>query len=257
VYTHQQFVGKSVKQLRAEKEAIVDQLAKIKMKGSTTAEQLSPTAVQQASTVISQGISVSQEIRAKLAGVEEKIHAANASAVLRGDDHHSPVKPDAYISARIHHMMHFYQERLPVYSRARWALRTVILCCSAGSAILSYLDLASYVVMVTSLAGAIISWTEFSEIGKKIERYSRAVRSLKKLLAWWDVLTDVERAGTDNISSLIETAESIIADERQAWQATSNRLSMSKRSNDTSSSQESSNYSDPTEKKDKRLPDKP
>ncbi len=111
--------------------------------------------------------------------------------------------------------------------------------------------------MVTSLAGAIISWTEFSEIGKKIERYSRAVRSLKKLLAWWDVLTDVERSGTDNISSLIETAESIIADERQAWQATSNRLSMSKRSSDTSSSQESSNYSDPTEKKDKRLPDKP
>ena len=206
---------------------------------------------------ISQGSPVCQELRAKLASVEEKLHAANAAAVLHGDDHHSPVKPDAYINARIHRMMQFYQERLPVYSRARWALRSVILCCTAGSAILSYLDFANFVVMVTSFAGAIICWTEFSEIGKKIERYSRAVRSLKKLLAWWDVLTDVERAGTDNISSLIETAESIIADERQAWQATSNRLSMSKRSNDTSSSQESSNYIDPTEKKDKRLPDKP
>ena len=44
MYTHQQFAGKSVKQLRAEKEVIVDQLAKTKMKGSTTAEQLSPNA---------------------------------------------------------------------------------------------------------------------------------------------------------------------------------------------------------------------
>ncbi len=46
-------------------------------------------------------------------------------------------------------------------------------------------------------------------------RYTRAVRSLKMLLSWWDVLTDVERAGIENISKLIETSEAIIADERQ------------------------------------------
>ena len=220
-------------------------MAKPKIKGSALDGE--------SSVEISQVSPVSQELRAKLASVEEKLHAANSAAVLHGDDHHSPVKPDAYIKARIDRMMQFYQERLPVYSRARWALRSVVLCCTAGSAILSYLDFTNLVVMVTSFAGAIISWTEFSEIGKKIERYSRAVRSLKKLLAWWDVLTDVERAGTDNISSLIETAESIIADERQAWQSTNNRMALSKRS-DSSGSQEFHNV-DPTEKRDRRLPD--
>ena len=52
---------------------------------------------------------------------------------------------------------------------------------------------------------------------------------MKKLLSWWDVLTDVERAGTDNIATLIETGESIIADERLAWQSTANRLAVAKR----------------------------
>jgi hypothetical protein len=88
------------------------------------------------------------------------------------------------------------------------------------------------VIVITSLGGTIISWTEFSETAKKIERYARAIRSMKMLLSWWDVLTDVEKAGTDAISKLIETGESIIADERQAWQATSNRLANTKKVNE-------------------------
>ena len=40
---------------------------------------------------------------------------------------------------------------------------------------------------------------------------------------------DVEKAGAENISTLIETGESIIADERQAWQSTANRLAMTTR----------------------------
>ena len=74
-----------------------------------------------------------------------------------------------------------------------------------------------------------MSWSEFSETERKIERYTRAVRSIKKVLSWWDVLTDVEKAGADNIATLIETGESIIADERQAWQSTANRLAAAQR----------------------------
>ena len=108
-------------------------------------------------------------------------------------------------------------------------LRTTVLLCTASSAVLSYLDLASWVIGVTSLAGAVVSWSEFSETARKIERYTRAVRSIKKVLSWWDVLTDVEKAGADNITTLIETGESIIADERQAWQSTANRLAAARR----------------------------
>ena len=145
------------------------------------------------------------------------------------DDHHSPIKPDQYIALRLDKMMRFYQRRLPIYTRLRFVLRTTVLLCTASSAVLSYLDLASWVIGVTSLAGAVVSWSEFSETERKIERYTRAVRSVKKVLSWWDVLTDVEKAGADNIATLIETGESIIADERQAWQSTANRLAAAQR----------------------------
>ena len=146
-----------------------------------------------------------------------------------GDDHHSPIKPDAYLTLRLQRMMRFYQRRLPVYTRMRILTRLAVAACTAASAVLAHLELSSFLIGVTAFAGSVISWSEFSETGRKIERYTRAVRSLKKLLSWWDILTDVERAGTDNISTLIETGESIIADERQAWQSTANRLAVAKR----------------------------
>jgi hypothetical protein len=145
------------------------------------------------------------------------------------DDHSSPVKPDVYIQLRLEKIMHFYQARLPVYTRRRFLLRLLLLSLTTLSSILAYLDRASFVVCATSLSGAVVSWSEYSEMARKIERYTRAVRALKKLQSWWEVLTDVEKAGTENISLLIETCEDIIADERLAWQSTANRLAASKK----------------------------
>merc|ERR1712146_153216 len=95
----------------------------------------------------------------------------------------------------------------------------------AASSTLAYLDLAAKVVFVTSAAAAFTSWAEFSDSSRKVERYNRAIRSLKKLRAFWDVLSDVEKAATENITTLVLTSESIMSDERSAWQSTANRFS--------------------------------
>ena len=52
------------------------------------------------------------------------------------DDHHSPVKPDTYIALRLAKMMLFYQRRLPMYSRLRFALRAIVLLCTSAAAVL-------------------------------------------------------------------------------------------------------------------------
>jgi hypothetical protein len=214
VYKHHQYVGTDAQCIRSEIAAVKEAIARAENAGST---------MNRAAEV--QGPDHLHKLRRRLKASEEKLAGATASLITGcDDDHHSPVKPDAYIRCRIHGAMNFYRERLPIYSRTRTALRVVVVMCTAASSALAYLESAEYVIMITSLAGAVISWSEFSETGKKIERYTRAVRGLKMLLAWWDVLTDVEKAGTDNISKLIETSEAIIADERQAWQATANRL---------------------------------
>ena len=125
--------------------------------------------------------------------------------------------------------MDFYQSRLPKYARARNLTRILVILAGSGGAVLSYFRLTAYVIAITSFASAVVSWSEFSETGRKLERYSSAVRSLKKVVAWWQTLTDVERAGADNISMLVTMAEDIIADERQAWKSTASRLEMEAR----------------------------
>merc|ERR1719191_2419450 len=125
-------------------------------------------------------------------------------------------------------MIQFYRSRLPVYARRRFVLRIALLLCTTMSAVLAYLDLAFIVIGVTALSGAFVSWSEFSEAVRKIERYTGALRGLKNMHSWWDVLTDVEKSGTENITYLVNASEAIISNERAAWVSTA-RKSASKR----------------------------
>ena len=211
VYKHNQLVNKEVREVRAEVASTKLSINQIEGQGGKLkAEGADNPALQQ--------------LKSKLKSDEARLSAATISLVVDGDDHYTPVKPEAYIKTRLQKAMTFYQERLPVYNRMRFLLRIAVIIVTATSTVLSYLEMSQYVIVIIALGVTIISWTEFSETAKKIERYARAIRSMKMLLSWWDVLTDVEKAGTDAISKLIETGESIIADERQAWQATANRL---------------------------------
>ena len=68
-----------------------------------------------------------------------------------------------------------------------------------------------------------LSWSEFSDIERKMTRYTRAIRALKELLYWWMALGEVEKANMENISRLIENGEAIINYERVAWVSTSKK----------------------------------
>jgi hypothetical protein len=50
-------------------------------------------------------------------------------------------------------------------------------------------------------------------IGRKTERYTRAVYGLSNLLSWWESMSEVEKASRLNISELISTSESILSGE--------------------------------------------
>lgn len=133
------------------------------------------------------------------------------------DDHHCPVKPELYIDLRLRPAIHFYQSRLPQYALWGYILQITISLSTVLAATLSYLGMSSWVTIVTAAGTAMTSWMEFSNVQQKIERYTRAVRSLKMHLNWWTTLSSVEKAGQDNISRLVNGGENIIADERAAW----------------------------------------
>jgi len=140
--------------------------------------------------------------------------------VANGDDFHSPVKPEAYIELRLLPAKRFYQSRIPRRVRWRFTLQVLVFLCSATSAALAYFEFPSYVAIISALAAAVTSWTEFTDAGRKIERYSAAVRSIKNVHSWWLSISEVEKASSESIARLLLTGEGIITNEHRAWQST-------------------------------------
>lgn len=143
---------------------------------------------------------------------------SESSAGFTADDFHSPVQPDRYISLRIRPMMLFYQSRIPRYTRSGTLMLAAIGVFSLAASSLAYLGFADFVVLISAAGAAITSYLEFADTQRKIERYTRAVRSIQKILSWWTTLDSVERAGAAAISKLMSAGEAIIAEERLAWQ---------------------------------------
>ena len=115
------------------------------------------------------------------------------------DDFHSPMRPDDYIALRVRPKLAFYRARIPHYARRRTVLRCFLFACTASGSIIAYLanegDLSPrWAVVVTAAAAAFTSWMEFADIGRKVERYTRAVVDIQNLLSSWKSLSDVERS---------------------------------------------------------------
>ena len=53
---------------------------------------------------------------------------------------------------------------------------------------------SQWAVLVTSAAACLTSWMEFTELGLKCERYTRAVVDIQNILSAWKSLSDVEKS---------------------------------------------------------------
>lgn len=62
------------------------------------------------------------------------------------------------------------------------------------------------VTVLAALSASLTSWNEFSDTHRKVERYTRAARSLKRLLSTWNSLSEVERSGQYWVNYLVDTS---------------------------------------------------
>lgn len=124
---------------------------------------------------------------------------------------------------RLRPSVHWYQRRIPVRSRQRTLLKVALLGCAAAASVLARFSLNSYVTIVTAFSTLVTAWTEFSDHGAKIERYSRAAAGVENLLTWWSSMGPVEKAATTSIGHLVSSGEAILSQERLAWMATASK----------------------------------
>lgn len=79
---------------------------------------------------------------------------------------------------------------------------------------------AGYVAAVSALTAAITSWSEFTDVGRKLERYSSAIHSIKKHVDCWDSLGQVEKSSVPKITQLVLGGEALIMGELSGWRST-------------------------------------
>ena len=136
------------------------------------------------------------------------------------DDFHSPCYPAKYVEIRLQKWLTFYRQRVPRYAIWRYVYKAILAILAATAAVLSAYDCTAYALIVSSAAAMVTSWVEFTDIGHKIERYTRAIIAIGNHLSFWKSLSEVEKASPVMIGNLVQTGENIISDERIAWQLT-------------------------------------
>ena len=86
------------------------------------------------------------------------------------DDYYSPIKPEEYIELRLKPVIEFYQKRVPKKTHWRMAFKLSLLIATVASSILARYEFTWVVTIVTAFSSMIISYSEFADADRKVER---------------------------------------------------------------------------------------
>lgn len=136
------------------------------------------------------------------------------------DHHQSPMSPEAYILARIVVALEFYRRRIPEYTRHAALFKLVIPLLAVGASVCALMEQDEMVILLVAGVVGLTTWTQLTNAQRKVERYSHAAVSLKKVLVWWNSLGDVEKAANASIDRLVLEAERIILEAHDGRGAT-------------------------------------
>ena len=86
------------------------------------------------------------------------------------DDYYSPIKPEHYIELRLMPAIDFYQKRVPTKTHQRLVFKLTLLTAAVASAFLARYQLTHMVTVITAFSSMIISYSEFADADRKVER---------------------------------------------------------------------------------------
>ena len=98
-----------------------------------------------------------------------------------------------------------------------------MLACTLAATLLTRYEHEFWVVVVAAAAAALTSWTEYSDVARKTERYTRAAYDLQNVHTWWKSLSNVEKASKVAIARLIQDSENVMSEERLAWMSSAEK----------------------------------
>lgn len=137
------------------------------------------------------------------------------------DDHHSPCSCEEYLTLRVEPQLAFYKRRIPGYYRRRTVFHSLLLLGALSGTLLAFLNLDEWTAAVTAASGVMTAWVAFTDVTRKMRRYSNCVDKAGILVLAWKSLTSVEQARADRQRDLFAGCEELFERERDAWLSTS------------------------------------
>ena len=99
-----------------------------------------------------------------------KLLRLDAAVDAKVDDYYSPIKPEDYIELRLKPAIAFYQMRVPEKTHQRMAYKLALLTATVASSFLARFQLTHLVTVFTAFSSMIISYSEFADADRKVER---------------------------------------------------------------------------------------
>ena len=99
-----------------------------------------------------------------------KLLRLDAAVDAKVDDYYSPIKPEDYIELRLKPAIDFYQMRVPKKTHQRMAYKLLLLTATVASSFLARFQLTHLVTVFTAFSSMIISYSEFADADRKVER---------------------------------------------------------------------------------------
>ena len=99
-----------------------------------------------------------------------KLLSSDAAVDAKVDDYYSPIKPEDYIELRLKPAIAFYQMRVPEKTHQRMAYKLALLTATVASSFLARFELTHLVTVFTAFSSMIISYSEFADADRKVER---------------------------------------------------------------------------------------
>ena len=94
----------------------------------------------------------------------------------------APVTGDCYLTFRLHTRMEFYKKRLPSYRRMHTFFRTLLICLTLASTLISYMGLERWLVVVVALSGYVLTWAQTKDFKAKADPF---LGTVGVCLAFW------------------------------------------------------------------------
>ncbi|MBD2462845.1 DUF4231 domain-containing protein [Oscillatoria sp. FACHB-1407] len=138
-------------------------------------------------------------------------------STAEGDDGFSDMTAEQYLLWRIEDQFNYYQRKSVKFTRELQRFQLMIILLGGVGTALAAFNLEIWVAISGALATAFATFLEFKGVETTIVACNTAAADLYDVRTWWRALSDDAKQLSNNVETLVHSAEAIVQSENAGW----------------------------------------